>query len=102
MMKLKTRWLAVAFFGFATAGQAQTFEGSGLIQNIDLDRNIIQVGDERYQLPNSTQLDGSPALPQLREGQTANFSGTDASPLPVIESIYVYPDMPQGRHGDFR
>lgn len=101
-MRLKSRCLAVAFFGVATAGQAQTFEGSGLIQDVDLEKDTIQVDDQRYQLPRSTLLDGSPALQQLQEGQTANFSGTDASPHPVIESIYVYPDMPQGRHGDFR
>ncbi len=102
MMNTNIKWLGIAAMAWTTSSFAQTFEGGGMIQNVDMEKMIIQVADQRYLLPRSTLLEGAPALQQVKAGQTANFSGLEASPHPIIESIYIYPDMPQGRNGDPR
>ncbi|CAM5263867.1 Pilus assembly protein PilY OS=Stutzerimonas stutzeri OX=316 GN=UF78_03755 PE=4 SV=1 [Stutzerimonas stutzeri] len=93
----------ITIFTVLLAGQAIAggFEGNGEIAKVELLKNQIEVDEQTYSLPHSTQLDGSPAIFQLKPGCQIGFSGRLASPHNIIDSVYLYPEsvkaVEQGR-----
>lgn len=84
---------AATLFSALLTGQAIAigFEGNGEIAAVDLLNNQIEVDEQIYRLPHSTQIGGSPAILQLKPGYQIGFSGRLANPHSIIESIYPYP-----------
>lgn len=83
---------AIVAMGFASWLHAATFEAVGTISDVQLGRNLVVVDRQAYSLPNKTLLSGTPAILQLKPGDLIGFSGTEASPYPVIDSLYLYPE----------
>lgn len=77
---------------FAGAVHAATFEAVGTISDVQLGRNLVIVEETTYSLPNKTELNGTPAILQLKPGYLLGFSGTEASPHSIIDSLYLYPE----------
>ncbi len=94
---------AITLFAVLFAGQAIAggFEGNGEVVEVELLKNQIEIDEQTYRLPNSTQLSGSPAILQLKPGYQIGFSGRLASPHNIIDSVYLYPEsvkaVEQGR-----
>ncbi|MCW3147090.1 PilY2 family type 4a fimbrial biogenesis protein [Stutzerimonas stutzeri] len=76
----------------AGTAHSASFEGVGSIDDVQLGRNLIVVQEVIYALPNNTMLNGTPAILQLKPGYLIGFSGIEASPHSIIESIYLYPE----------
>lgn len=76
----------------SVSSHAQGFEGTGFIDKVELGKNLVTVGEETFYLPNSTLLDGGPAIFQLKPGYQVNFSGNVDNRHPTITSIYLYPE----------
>lgn len=76
----------------ASATHAASFEAVGTVRDIQLGRNIVVVDRTTYSLPGKTLLGGSPAIFQLKPGHLIGFSGTEATPHPIIDSLYLYPE----------
>lgn len=71
---------------------AENFEGIGVIDEINPSNNLIIVGEETFKLPNTVLFEGSSVINQIKPGNQIGFSGDEASPHPVITSVYIYPD----------
>ena len=71
---------------------AATFEAVGTIDDVRLGHNLVVVETTTYALPNTTVINGMPVILQLKPGYLIGFSGTEASPHSIIESVYLYPD----------
>ncbi|EXF46422.1 type 4 fimbrial biogenesis protein PilY2 [Pseudomonas sp. BAY1663] len=97
------RLLAIVTMTLLTGiAHSATFEASGTISDVQLGNNLIVVEKTTYSLPNKTALNGTPAILQLQPGYLIGFSGTEASPHSIIDSIYLYPESvrsaKQGEH----
>lgn len=81
------------FLLVASTANAETFEISGAIQRIELEKSLITVEGKRYQLPNripeSLMPTGGPVIYQLRPGSVIAASGTHATPFPMLESVAI-------------
>ncbi|MBD3734944.1 PilY2 family type 4a fimbrial biogenesis protein [Stutzerimonas balearica] len=92
MTRRNSYYSAIVAIGFASGLHAATFEAVGTISDVQLGRNLIVVDRQAYSLPNKTLLGGSPAILQLKPGYLVGFSGTEASPHSIIDSLYLYPE----------
>ncbi|WP_312929347.1 PilY2 family type 4a fimbrial biogenesis protein [Stutzerimonas nitrititolerans] len=93
-MNLKTLYTlaALPLALLMSTTNAATFEAVGTIGDVQLGRNLIVVDEITYSLPNQTAINGTPAILQLEPGYLIGFSGTEASPYPIIDSLYLYPE----------
>jgi hypothetical protein len=91
-IRLQTSLTALSMILLSGLAHASTFEAVGTIDDVRLGQSLVVVEEKTYALPNKTVLNGTPAILQLKPGYLIGFSGTDASPHPIIESIYLYPD----------
>jgi hypothetical protein len=91
-------------FLFSAAVSAETFEGAGVVQQVQLDKYLIEVNEKLYSLPlsvadrinpsisaevESLPTSGQAAIFQLYAGARIRFSGVLASPYPIIDIIEV-------------
>lgn len=74
---------------------AETFEGIGEVIAVDVGKNLIQLDEQVYSLPNSTEVNQAPAIFQLQPGSQIGFSGRTAAPYFVINSVFIYPESTQ-------
>ncbi|MET1081107.1 MAG: PilY2 family type 4a fimbrial biogenesis protein [Pseudomonas sp.] len=82
----------------SNAGAAGTFEGAGKVTSVDVGKNLVLLEEQLYSLPNTTALNGTPVIYQLRPGSQIGFSGRVAAPYFVIDSVYIYPEQLQQPH----
>jgi len=72
---------------------AETFEISGAVQKIELEKSVIMVDGKHYQLPNRVREGQSPgagpAIFQLRPGSVIAASGSHNTPFPLLESVVI-------------
>lgn len=89
-------WLALSA-ALLTYGvnAAETFESIGEVVAVDVAKNIIQVDEQLYSLPNSTLANQTPAIFQLQPGTQIGFSGRTATPYFIINSVFIYPKSAQ-------
>lgn len=94
MRLIKIRYLATSLLLLIASSfsHAEGFEGTGLVEEIELSKGLITVAEEIFYLPNSILVDGSPAIFQLQRGYQVNFSGKLGGRYPVIQSIYIDPE----------
>lgn len=71
---------------------AEGFEGTGVVEAVDIGRNLVTIDETILTVPKDLFWQGKPAIQQLAPGQRVGLSGPDGSPYPVIESIYIYPE----------
>ncbi|QUE76697.1 PilY2 family type 4a fimbrial biogenesis protein [Stutzerimonas stutzeri] len=83
---------AISLILLSGLANAATFEAVGTIDEVRLGENLVVVEQTTYALPNNTVINGTPAILQLKPGYLISFSGTEASPRSIIESVYLYPD----------
>lgn len=74
---------------------AETFEGIGEVIAVDVAKNLIQLDEQVYSLPNSTMANQTPAIFQLLPGRQIGFSGRTAAPYNIINSVFIYPESAQ-------
>ncbi|BCY01084.1 hypothetical protein EGJ13_09360 [Stutzerimonas stutzeri] len=91
-IRLRPSLTALSLIFLSGLTNAATFEAVGTIDDVRLGQNIVVVADTTYALPNRTMINGTPAILQLKPGYLIGFSGTEASPHSIIESLYLYPD----------
>lgn len=92
---------ALSLFLLSSLAQAATFEAVGVIEDVRLGKNVVIVEQSIYTLPNQTVINGAPAILQLKPGYLIGFSGSEASPHPIIESVYLYPESVRSvEHGE--
>lgn len=88
-MKKRIYSLALSTGLFLAVAQAATFEEIGVIESIDMGRNLIKVNDQFYHLPSSVRLNnGGEAMLRVQPGYLVGFSGEQKS----ISSLYIYPE----------
>lgn len=75
------------------SAQAQTFEATGVVQDVNLAQSKISVDDRTYLLPNSVTesllVDAGPVIYQLQMGTVIAFSGTESGSIGKIESVAI-------------
>lgn len=86
--------LALTLSSF-TAAQAATFEDAGTVQQVMVERSLIEVNDKLYSLPSTVtagqNASSGPIIFQLRRGTVVGFSGHDASlEHPLINSMVIH------------
>lgn len=91
-IKLRPSLTALSLIFLSSVANAATFEAVGIIEDVRLGQNLVVVEETTYALPNKTVINGTSAILQLKPGYLIGFSGTEASPHPIIESLYLYPD----------
>lgn len=84
-----------AALAFPAPALAADFESIGVVTRIDLGKNLITVDESEeektYYLPNSTTLNGAPAIFYINQGSLISFSGESDGSTPTVNSIYVFP-----------
>lgn len=91
-IRLHVSLTALSLIFLSGLTHAATFEAVGTIDDVRLGQNLVVVEATTYALPNKTVINGTPAILQLKPGYLIGFSGAEASPHPIIESVYLYPD----------
>lgn len=91
-IRLRASLTALSLISLSGFANAATFEAVGTIEDVRLGQNLVVVEKITYALPNKTVINGTPAILQLKPGYLIGFSGTEASPHSIIESLYLYPD----------
>lgn len=88
-MKKRIYSLALSTGLFLAVAQAATFEEVGVIESIDMGRNLIKVNNQFYHLPSSVRLNnGGEAMLRVQPGYLVGFSGEQKR----ISSLYIYPE----------
>ena len=91
-IRLRASLTVLSLIFLSDFAKAATFEAMGTIEDVRLGQNLVVVERVTYALPNKTVINGTPAILQLKAGYLIGFSGTEASPHSIIESLYLYPD----------
>ncbi|MBP3062391.1 type IV pilus assembly protein PilY2 [Ectopseudomonas chengduensis] len=90
---MKSLISSVLFLLVAFTANAETFEISGAVQRIELEKSLITIDGKRYQLPNrvpeSLVPTGGPVIYQLRPGSVIAASGSHATPFPKLDSVAI-------------
>ncbi|MGG2511010.1 type 4a fimbrial biogenesis protein PilY2 [Pseudomonas aeruginosa] len=92
-MKVLPMLLALAVPGLCWAEDPQTFEGAGVVFEVQVEKNLVDIDHRLYRLPNSTVRNGMPSLFQVKPGSVVPYSGTVSQPWPTITDIYIHKQM---------
>ena len=65
-MKVLPMLLALAVPGLCWAEEPQTFEGAGVVFEVQVEKNLVDIDHRLYRLPNSTVRNGMPSLFQVK------------------------------------
>ncbi|HAB91137.1 PilY2 family type 4a fimbrial biogenesis protein [Denitrificimonas caeni] len=76
---------------FTASAQVNTFEDIGIVQSVQLGKNVINVNETLYSLPNTVQIEDVSAILKLKPGYLVGFSGIVGTPYNRINSLYLYP-----------
>ncbi|HGN1360111.1 TPA: type 4a fimbrial biogenesis protein PilY2 [Pseudomonas aeruginosa] len=92
-MKALPLLLALAVPGLCWAEEPQTFEGAGVVFEVQVEKNLVDIDHRLYRLPNSTVRNGMPSLFQVKPGSVVSYSGTVSQPWSTITDIYIHKQM---------
>ena len=92
-MKALPLLLALAVPGHCWAEEPQTFEGAGVVFEVQVEKNLVDIDHRLYRLPNSTVRNGMPSLFQVKPGSVVSYSGTVSQPWSTITEIYIHKQM---------
>ncbi|ABR82936.1 TPA: type 4a fimbrial biogenesis protein PilY2 [Pseudomonas aeruginosa] len=92
-MKTLSLLLALALPGLSWAEEPRTFEGAGVVLEVQVEKNLVDIDHSFYRLPNSTAQNGMPSLFQVKPGSVVSYSGVVSQPLSTITSIYIHRQM---------
>ncbi|WP_273648940.1 type 4a fimbrial biogenesis protein PilY2 [Pseudomonas aeruginosa] len=92
-MKVLRMLLALAVPGLCWAEDPQTFEGAGVVFEVQVEKNLVDIDHRLYRLPNSSLRNGMPRLFQVTPGSVVSYSGTVSQPWSTITDIYIHKQM---------
>ena len=69
------------------------FEGAGVVFEVQVEKNLVDIDHRLYRLPNSTVRNGMPSLFQVKPGSVVSYSGTVSQPWSTITDIYIHKQM---------
>lgn len=98
-MKVLPMLLALAVPGLCWAEDPQTFEGAGVVFEVQVEKNLVDIDHRLYRLPNSTVRNGMPSLFQVKPGSVVSYSGTVSQPWSTITDIYIHKQMSEQEPG---
>ncbi|MBO2929640.1 PilY2 family type 4a fimbrial biogenesis protein [Metapseudomonas otitidis] len=92
-MKSTLSYLSYSLLAYSIGCFASDFEDGGVVQEVDVPRNIVLVDGASYHLPNSVKESsaptGLPAIMQLEKGMYVFFYCKDSSKK-EIDSISIH------------
>ncbi|MCO3058639.1 hypothetical protein FA246_20740, partial [Pseudomonas aeruginosa] len=97
-MKTLSLLLALALPGLSWAEEPRTFEGAGVVLEVQVEKNLVDIDHSFYRLPNSTAQNGMPSLFQVKPGSVVSYSGVVSQPLSTITSLSLIHISEPTRH----